>query len=93
MENTRRLLQVNVEETVTANARRDAALARLTEAEQNGVRLAEERDEALRKCKQTSVDAIVDIWNTHSVQVNLVGNPLYSCFYSIRIFSHSTNQI
>ncbi|CAL2040736.1 unnamed protein product [Caenorhabditis brenneri] len=74
LENTRRLLQVNVEETVTANARRDAALARLTEVEQDGVRLAEERDEALRRCKQTSVDAIVDIWNTHSVQVNLPFN-------------------
>ncbi|EGT37839.1 hypothetical protein CAEBREN_26347 [Caenorhabditis brenneri] len=74
LENTRRLLQVNVEETVTANARRDAALARLTEVEQDGVRLAEERDEALRRCKQTSVDAIVDIWNTHSVHVNLPFN-------------------
>ncbi|ULT95958.1 hypothetical protein L3Y34_004546 [Caenorhabditis briggsae] len=74
LENTRRLLQVNVEETVTANARRDAALARLSEVEQNGIRLAEERDEALMRCKQTSVDAIVDIWNTHSVQVNLPFN-------------------
>ncbi|CAI2350054.1 unnamed protein product [Caenorhabditis sp. 36 PRJEB53466] len=71
LEHTRRLLQVNMEETVTANAKKDAALARLTEAEENGARMAEQRDEALRKCKQTTADAIVDIWNTHSVQINL----------------------
>uniref|UniRef100_A0A8R1HTP7 PDZ domain-containing protein n=1 Tax=Caenorhabditis japonica TaxID=281687 RepID=A0A8R1HTP7_CAEJA len=71
LEHTRRLLQVNVEETVSANAKRDAALARLTESEENGARLAEERDEALRRVKQTVNDAIVDIWNTHSVQINL----------------------
>ncbi|CAA92607.2 PDZ domain-containing protein [Caenorhabditis elegans] len=74
LENTRRLLKVNMEETAQANARKEAAIARLTEAEQNGARITEERDEALRKCQQTTGDAIVDIWNTHSVQINLPFN-------------------
>ncbi|CAB3409011.1 unnamed protein product [Caenorhabditis bovis] len=71
LDQTRKLLQVNMEETVTINAQKDAALAKIAEIEEKGEILAEERDEALRKCQQSSNEALVDIWNTHSVQISL----------------------
>ncbi|CAI5447992.1 unnamed protein product [Caenorhabditis angaria] len=71
LEHTKKLLQVNMEETVSANAKKEAALAKCREVENFGTKLLEERDEALRKAQQYCGDSVVDIWNTHKVQVDL----------------------
>ncbi|CAD6199708.1 unnamed protein product [Caenorhabditis auriculariae] len=71
LEHTRRLLQVNMEETVSANARRDEAIENALKLQEECSRLTEERDDAFRKCRQAHRESIVDVWNTHSVQLSL----------------------
>lgn len=71
LEHTRRLLKVNMEETVSSNARRTNALQKIQMLEEECSKLAEERDEIVRRSNAANVEPVVDLWNTHVIQLNL----------------------
>uniref|UniRef100_A0A1I7WN32 PDZ domain-containing protein n=1 Tax=Heterorhabditis bacteriophora TaxID=37862 RepID=A0A1I7WN32_HETBA len=73
LEHTRRLLQLNMEETASANVKRNEAIEKLGKLKEDFTKLLEARDEALRKVKEANSERepIVDLWNTHTVEIAL----------------------
>ncbi|EYC40111.1 hypothetical protein Y032_0628g828 [Ancylostoma ceylanicum] len=87
LEHTRRLLQLNMEETASANEKRTEALEKLEKLRMECARLAEERDAAIREARvadaerddalhrlrelECEKEPITDLWNTHTIEVAL----------------------
>ncbi|CAI4226464.1 unnamed protein product [Auanema sp. JU1783] len=73
LDQTRRLLQLNMEETAAANKRSTEAMERLGNLRKQVERLTDERDLALRRLREMDLqrEPIVDVWNTHTVEVAL----------------------
>ncbi|RCN45475.1 PDZ/DHR/GLGF domain protein [Ancylostoma caninum] len=87
LEHTRRLLQLNMEETASANEKRTEALEKVEKLRMECARLAEERDAAIREARvadaerddalhrlrelECEKEPITDLWNTHTIEVAL----------------------